>query len=308
MEISGAVGGFYKLADGRGYVKMAVDGAISWEKVDTSNAPRRTAQLDVSFLDQLLMNELDSLVGWNCYRLLTALVSDLDATVDLFQPTGDAGTASGEQRGWLMLLLKIAGLGKLKSTKSSSRKADIKGDLLKNTPLLRAVKRLVAAYGTKCASSLPSAKSTSNVAVLESCFTPADAPTGSLPPMILALVSIVSGLLNSQARFALQKGGDKDSKPTAPAAPQVAKPVVIESEHDYENNTDSLQHVFLPGAAGIEITFDEDCSTEVSHCPLSHYTHLIYNQRMLTIVYMNMRRRETTTSWQCMQTRRRGTC
>ena len=272
VEISGAVGGFYKLADGRGYVKMAVDGAISWEKVDTSNAPRRTAQLDVSFLDQLLMNELDSLVGWNCYRLLTALVSDLDATVELFQPTDDAGAASDEQRGWLMLLLKIAGLGKLKSTKSSSRKADIKGDLLKNTPLLRAVKRLVAAYGTKSASLLSSAKSTSNVAVLESCFTSTDTPTGSLPPMILSLVSIVSGLLNSQARVALQ-GGDKDSKPTAPAAPQVAKPVVVESEHDYENNTDSLQHVSLPGAAGIEITFDEDCSTEVSYCPLSHYPY-----------------------------------
>ena len=52
MDVSGSLDGFYRLADGRGFVKQTVEGGHSWDRVDqgTGSAVLRTpvSSLDAS--------------------------------------------------------------------------------------------------------------------------------------------------------------------------------------------------------------------------------------------------------------------
>lgn len=236
VEICGAMGDFYRLADGRGFVKMSVENTLSWERVEQTVA-KRTSQLSVEFLDQLLLNELDDFIGWGCYRFLSKLLPDIAGISSFLHNLSDR-----QNVGLIHLLVKLAGLGKLRPSKPvPNRQADGKVDVMKSTPLLAALKKMVNMSGASRGRELVA---------------------GPVSPLMLTMIEVASGLFarKSSMNSQLSTGREKES---AAAAPSVAKPVVIESEHEYDNNTDQIQHVDLPGAQGIEITFDEDCSTEV---------------------------------------------
>lgn len=231
VEVCGAIGDFYRLADGRGFVKISVENTITWERVEQT-AAKRTVQLPVEFLDQLLLNELDDLIGWGCYRFLSKLLPDVANSLSFME--GDR-----QNVGLVHLLIKLAGLGKLRPSKPvASRKAEGKVDLMKSTPLLGALKKAISLSGA--------AKGPEVVS-----------------PLILTMIEVASGLFARKSSLSAQIAAGKE-KESASAVVNVPKPVTLESEHEYENNTDSVQHVELPGAQGIEITFDEECSTEVS--------------------------------------------
>ena len=48
-----------------------------------------------------------------------------------------------------------------------------------------------------------------------------------------------------------------------------AQPVVQESPHPYTDDTSLSGHVRIPGAEGLRVEFDHQCSTERRHDPLT---------------------------------------
>lgn len=233
VEICGAVCDFYRLADGRGFVKISVDNTLSWERVEQT-VSKRTAQLSVEFLDQLLLNELDDLISWGCYRFLSKLLPDT-VGASFWSTQG-----SQQSIGLVHLLVKLSGLGKLRPGKPvSNRKAEGKVDVMKSTPLLASLKKMVNVSGISRGDL-----------------------SSPISPLLLAMIEVSSGLFARKSSLNAQLMTGREQEENV-AGLNIVKPVVIESEHEYDNNTDQIQHVDLPGAKGIEITFDEECSTEV---------------------------------------------
>jgi hypothetical protein len=241
VEVSGAVGDFYRLADGRGFVKVSIEHALSWERVDSQTVSKRTAQLSSEFIDQLLLSELDGMIGWGSYRFIAKLATAVLPYKTIFDFNGQ----TSHDISVIHLLLKMAGLGKLRQGRTKTNRKDQKQEVMKSTPLLSAVKRAIAS------------------ATLDTNVLSEDNGNEGylLSPLLLAIVKITSGLLLHKAMQA-QLHENKGRDDTSQVLP-VIKPVVLESAHEYENNTDQITHVSLPGAQGLEITFDEESSTEV---------------------------------------------
>lgn len=210
---------------------------------------KRTAQLSVQFIDQLLLQDLDNLLGWYSYRFISALMETVDRE--------DGRLFEGIQKsGILHFLLKTAGLGKMRLTKqnASRKQADVKSGGLKTSPLLAALRRSISMQATT---------------------------TTTLPPLILSLVQLASGILCNKARLeSLLSASPQDTSAIGPPLP---RPVVLESAHEYENNTDQIQHVSLPGAPGIEITFDEECSTEVKYENIFNFNYIFFILNIILI-------------------------
>jgi hypothetical protein len=196
VEICGAIGDFYRLADGRGFVKISVENTLSWERVEQTVA-KRTAQLSVEFLDQLLLNELDDLIGWGCYRFLSKLLPDSSAS---FLSTQDIK----QNIGLVHLLVKLAGLGKLRPSKPvSSRKPEGKVDVMKSTPLLVALKKLVNMSGVSRGDQILS---------------------GPISPLMLTMIDVASGLFARKSLLNAQLLTGREQDSTVAATPMRLKP------------------------------------------------------------------------------------
>ena len=237
IDISGQVGDFYRLADGRGFVKKVVVDAIVWERQDPYKGG---ANKTVDFLERLLLQELGSLSAWTSYCLLCELLSNWPA---------DFPVAECMSGGILQLLLKVSGLGKLSlngTSKSTGSKTIASKEIVpKSTPLLASFKRFLLLLGRQ--------NQHLDITVPRSVSNP-------LSSFALQLTNVASCLFASVKYQALQnKGKAKEVE----VLPHIA-PIILESSHEYENNTDFVTRIHLPGAAGIEISFDEDTSTEVS--------------------------------------------
>jgi hypothetical protein len=255
IDVCGAVGDFYRLADGRGFVKIYVENAIYWDRVDNHLNGKRPIHRSGAFIEQLLLSKLDDLIGWNSYRFLATsfqLIPMATTANNLFSLSSGksfipSSGISFEKNGigLVHLLLKIAGVGRIKSSKHRLNRdktsLDVSGKHghLKHTPIFVSLKRAM-----NLADSDPIAHNM------------------EISPIVVSILRITSALLSQKSIYS----ETKNIKNNQSAASQI-KPIIVESDHEYKNNTDHIQLVSLPGAQGLEICFDEECSTEVMHLP-----------------------------------------
>ena len=80
-------------------------------------------------------------------------------------------------------------------------------------------------------------------------------------PLFVSLVALASNILQQVANAATGYIESSKASGLSSAATNFID-VIVESKHEYENNTNQLWHIFLPGATGIVIVFSDACSTE----------------------------------------------
>jgi hypothetical protein len=170
----------------------------------------------------------------------------------------DGELVTRKERGLLHLMLRMAGLGAQQQEGTSSRSSSRPGGAIDDTsPLLHAIRRMLL--------QVDPVKSTSDNAAPSKELQALLSASTSSSSLLLCLVDIATSLFAAAAQAAtLAKTAEEvcalqGVNPVANIAP-----VTMESAHEYENNTDNVRLLSLPGATGLEIVFDENCSTEVS--------------------------------------------
>ena len=231
VEVCGCINGFYKLANAPGYVKVKVEGAVEWERVvkesegngcTVSNSPSVAGHESVSL--STLSSTISDYLQYKLYSILCILVQSWpsDTEFPLYNESE------------LFLFLKVCGLGRTNEP-NASNSASSAGKIIEahDSPLLNA---FLNAINTK-------------ISHVNS-------------KLYMSLISMSSKLVrrvHNRVSGATQNSSVELNN-IIPVPPY--PPVVVESLHDYENNSDTNVLVHLPGAAGLELVFDTECSTE----------------------------------------------
>jgi hypothetical protein len=256
-------------------VKIHVPDHVVWDRLDSYKGG---ANKNIDFLERLLFYEVGSLCAWSAYCLLCVIIGSVELC-DLKCPCSPADQACSEGKetcvcdmfstGLLHLLLKVCGTGKYTSGNYiygkqavSMKPNGIRELAAKQTPLGAAVQRMLMHYCSRWTSSF---HQQSRTLIANSTLS-----TEKLYPatVVSRLILMSTGLFKqcrqqfiSNKLDELQRTVKRPSGSQTPAArPQF---VVLESAHEYENNTDQVMRIYLPGANGIEVIFDEETSTEV---------------------------------------------
>ena len=257
--VSSEVGDFYRLADDRGFVKSYVDRALDWARIlpvnstgisyaDQSSKYSKSAkkvELQVAdYWESSLLQALEGVVMRSTYNLLCTVLNKWPKGVP-FAPDND---------GDVHLLLKATGMGVVTIPKGAAKKTQqtlyskkrqsggSNTGKLSNTPLLASFYKFLSAQDSQYSD-------------------------GNLSPLVLSMLSIATGVLQqTHSKCSLER---TVVVPVDPDPQTLLAPVVLESTHEYENNTDSLLRLHIPGARGLEIIFDDESSTE------RNYDHVI---------------------------------
>jgi hypothetical protein len=239
------MGDFYRLSDNRGFVKMSVQDHVAWERLDPYKGG---ANKNIDFLERLLLFELGSLSAWSAYCLLCSILQNL--SVFSLESDVSGRFVDSWSPGLLQLLLSTSGIGKCAMspggrvmTKSSYGKELV----AKRTPLSITLHGLLTDYYNKHDAS-------ASLGFMETAE--------SLPAKLISLATYHFTQCRQQFVATKASAVKTESSPTS-NRPQF---VVLESAHEYENNTDVVMRIHLPGANAIEIVFDEETSTEVYGC------------------------------------------
>lgn len=199
------VKGFYRLQDGRGYVKKVVDSILTWERF------KPDGEIPVNNIDALYCKLADDIIRERSYHVLCMMFNNSPAVLSHI-PT------SFIESGQMAVLFKISGLGRIDS---------------KTSLLSVAVKEAI----------LNSLSSVQNSIVLSD------------------LGLIMLQFVCSQLCFISQNIGNSNNTSYTDLSAE-SETVIIESMHEYVNNTNEKWRIFIPGAKSIEIVFDDKSCTE----------------------------------------------
>ena len=256
------VGGFYRLADDRGFVKAYVDRAVDWHRVlppacsgisyaDQSSKYAKGAkrfELHVAdYWESCLLQALEGVVARSAYCLLCTTLNQWPRDVAFTPDDGEAH-----------LLLKAAGLGMVTYPKNAAKK---------KRRTLFSKKRQVGGIFPGQLASTPLLTSFYHLLAKQS-VAPRDGLVTHLCPLALSLMSIAAGILQ---RTHATRSQHQVVLPATPDPQTLLSPVVLESLHEYENNTDSMMRIHIAGAKGLEIIFDDESSTERNYDAVTIY-------------------------------------
>lgn len=224
-QVSGRVNDFYKLGDGRGFVISFLEGALYWDRVDNEIQNFTGKESREIYLSHIL----DDGIAAESYNLFSRLLAHWPIEVPF---TIDDGS--------LQMLLRVAGFGKFNDGSMSSiskltTKAKERKDHYRPSLYYSCLSLLQNVMTSDKSQAIKEGIQKKSNAILNS------------------LVSIACNIFKD---FATSKHVKKDVH---------VLPLVYESLHEYENNTNSLIKVYMPGAKGLEFIFDDECSTERNH-------------------------------------------
>eukprot|EP01041_Mallomonas_annulata_P002438 gene2438-4728_t len=274
LEVTAVVDGFYRLADGRGYVLKDFEEGSRWD-LEESKRERQRRGVDTSIAQSLFMESLETSLATKSYRVLcdiiekrgvVALTSLSSAESFLTDNDSGNGITQGPGLSMLHLMLRLAGFGDVDSSAANGPSNSITRE---KSPLMKAFKSALRELGSErtkstTATTISTTKTATSMLLssgsgVDSQETKARiAARSDDTQLISALVTIVISLFREILRLA--KTGAKGLIPDAP--PPTIPDVVVESTHDYDNNANVMWRVHLPGATGIRIVFSDDSSTE----------------------------------------------
>lgn len=264
--VTSEVGGFYRLADDRGFVKAYVDRALDWHRTlppgssgisyaDQSSKYAKSAkriELQVAdYWESCLLQALEGVVARSAYYLLCTALNQWPRGVAFIPDDGEAH-----------LLLKATGMGIVTFPKNAAKK---------KRQTIYSKKRLVGGLSPGQLASTPLLTSFYHLLAKQSgpSATPRDVPETRLCPLALFLLSIAAGIL--QRTNLLRSEREVVVAHPTPDPQTLLAPVVLESLHEYENNTDSMMRIHIAGAKGLEIIFDDESCTERNYDYVSFY-------------------------------------
>jgi hypothetical protein len=292
ISVTGIVDDFYRLADGRGYVKRIVDNAISWERIErVDNFLYEMAQnngessRNNSDLEQLLMGSLEKDLETKLYTFLCELferqtivcndnhdrifsklsLDDLGILFKLaeFGDEGNIWKVHSKYGGYSQECKRrrhVSGAEDGMDSSAFSDKSPIKSAL--PSPLKSALTNYLFNY-------VENRVFHEYVEVIDRIMQLVILEMERIKrAALIRAVIIHSKTKDSSSSESLRTRTIPLDELTLSAASNpvsvtdATESVEIESKHDYDNNSNLMWAVHIPGAKGLEIVFDERCSTE----------------------------------------------
>lgn len=233
IEVSSLINGFYRLSNGKGFVMSRVDNALEWIRLFDSDS----ASLTVGKVFNYSTDHEGAEISKNLFNDLESIshANEYKLLCTLLDSWPQGTSFEVLNSGELLIFLRLCGLG------TGNVRSHVNGEQRKEiSSLHRSFLKMLSRMTCKTSPNL-------NIEADK--------------------ISLVSNLCIMTTKLFGQIHSNQDTEKKEPLPP----PVVLESCHEYENNTDFMQYVSIPNATGLEIIFDSESSTERNYDYVSFY-------------------------------------